>query len=239
MKYTTKLGFAGNVLFTLFFTSLLSSGVGLSLSKSAIALTDDAQTDVQLISQSTQISQKRSERLPRRITRQILRDAAKRSGVPVRKLKIEDATSKIFGNPCIFNFGEICTREFNPIEGWEVIVRIKDKSVTYHIDLDGTQIVLDPNANLTASTKLPQNLATAVLQDASERSGVPLRNLKIQKANSKTFSNPCAFNFGEICTQEFNPVEGWEVFVRVQRKSVIYHINETGSQVVLDPNANL
>ena len=78
----------------------------------------------------------------------VLQDASKRSGVPVRKLKIEDATRKTFGNPCMFKFGEICTKEFNPIDAWEVSVQIQRRSVTYRISLDGSRLAVDPNANL-------------------------------------------------------------------------------------------
>lgn len=164
MTSTTKLHHVGSVVFILFFTSLLSSAMGLSLSKSAfastmrfqgtrnpprvIALTDTAQIESQLVSQSPQTYRQESKKLPRKITRKVLRDTSKRSGLPFRRLKIEDATRKTFANPCIFKFGEVCTREFNPIEGWEVTVRVREQLVTYHVDRTGSQIILDPSANL-------------------------------------------------------------------------------------------
>ncbi len=212
------------IVFSLLFTTLLSGGISLSLRKSAIAVTDNSQIVQKLDRQDTMFV----DQLPKKITRKVLRDASKRSGLPTRRLKIKNVTSKTFGNPCIFKFGEICTREFNPIEGWETIVQIKEKFVTYHVDRTGAQIVVDPNANFKVSTKLPENIAIAVLQDASRHSGVAVKDLKIQKATSKTFVNPCTFNFGEVCTQEFNPVEGWKVIVKFP---VTYRIDRGTSQV--------
>ncbi len=79
----------------------------------------------------------------------ILRDASKRSGVPIRELQITQATAKTFSNPCVFKFGEVCTKEYNPIKGWEVVVRVRDDSWTYHADSSGWQIVLDPKISST------------------------------------------------------------------------------------------
>jgi hypothetical protein len=44
----------------------------------------------------------------------------------------------------VFNFGEVCTQIFDPISGWEVIVKVKSQFWTYHVDITGTRIVLDP-----------------------------------------------------------------------------------------------
>lgn len=81
----------------------------------------------------------------------ILRDASKRSGVPIRELEITQVTPKTFSNPCEFKFGEVCTREFNPIEGWEVVVQVQEDSWTYHVNKSGSQIVLDPKVSSTKS----------------------------------------------------------------------------------------
>ena len=268
----TKAKYLRNILFSLLFTSLLSSGFGFILTKSATATTrwtnayfgssgmvsdqsvsvgsnsltlvdrtqsESTQLETQFVTQSPQTSPKQLQKLPRRIRRKVLQDASQRSGIPTRRLRIKGATRKKFGNPCVFKFGEICTREFNPIEGWEINVSVRGESVLYHSNLDGSQIIVDPNASFASSTKLPQNLATAVLQDASKRSGIPVRKLKIEDATRKTFGNPCMFKFGEICTKEFNPIDAWEVSVQIQRRSVTYRISLDGSRLAVDPNANL
>ncbi len=190
-------------------------------------------------------------KLPKAIANQILQDASKRSGIPKRQLRITQVTSKTFGNPCEFNFGEICTREYNPVEGWEVVVRVRKDSWTYRVDKSGKQIVLDPQ--VSALQTLPKAIADAVLSDASKRSGVGIADLKITQATPKTFGNPCQFNFGEVCTQQYDPVEGWEVIVctqqydpvegwevivKLKEQSWTYHVNKSGSQIVLDPKVS-
>ncbi|WP_414562561.1 MULTISPECIES: hypothetical protein [unclassified Anabaena] len=95
----------------------------------------------------------------------------------------------------------------------------------------GTQTQISQND----SPKLPKAIADKILTDASQYSGVAISDLKITQVKSQTFSNPCRFNFGEICTQEYNPVPAWEVIVKVQNQSWTYHVNQSASQIVLDP----
>jgi len=221
------------VVFTLALTSLLSFAFVFTCNNSAEAAPSPEQ--IQLLSQRPQ---NRSNRLPRAVVRAVLRDASKRSGEAIAYLKITQFKSQTFGNPCEFNFGEICTREYNPIEGWEVIVQVKQQSWTYHVNKSGSQIVLDPKVNVSGATQLPKAIADAILGDASKRSGVAVADLKITQATPKTFGNPCQFNFGEICTQQYDPVEGWEVMVKVKEQSWTYHVNKSGSQIVLDPKVS-
>ncbi|MBD6618297.1 hypothetical protein FNW02_21335 [Komarekiella sp. 'clone 1'] len=221
------------VVFTLALTSLLSLGLVSTGNNSAEAAPGAEQ--IQLLSQG---SQNRSNRLPRAVARAVLRDASKRSGEAIANLKITQFKSQTFGNPCIFNFGEMCTREYNPIKGWQVIVRVQQQSWTYHVNQSGSQIVLDPKVSVSGATQLPKAIADTILGDTSKRSGVEIADLKITQATPKTFGNPCEFNFGEICTREFNPVEGWEVIVQVKEQSWTYHVNKSGSQIVLDPKVS-
>ncbi|BAY43496.1 hypothetical protein SAMD00079811_10760 [Scytonema sp. HK-05] len=154
-----------DVLLTLALTSLLYNGLGLGANNSTAAFASDEQIQSSYssveISQNTdqfssysriQISQNTnqiSNELPKRIANAILRDASKRSGVAIRELEIAQATPKTFGNPCEFKFGEVCTREYKPIKGWEVVVGVRDDSWTYHVNKSGSQIVVDPKISST------------------------------------------------------------------------------------------
>ncbi len=224
------------VVLTLALTSLLSSGIGLRDNNSAAAFPGSENMRSERISQLSERQQ--SNRLPHAIALMILRDARQRSSIPIRELQIKESHTKNFSNPCIFKFGEICTREYNPIEGWEVVVQVQKQSWTYHVDRSGSQIVLDPKVSTSKSAALPQEIQDAILQDASDRSGVASADLQITQVTEKTFSNPCVFKFGEICTLEYNPVKGWEVVVQVQQQAWIYHVDESGSQIVLDPKVS-
>ncbi|MBD2295004.1 hypothetical protein H6G06_16325 [Anabaena sphaerica FACHB-251] len=173
--------------------------------------------------------------LPRTISNKVLSDAANRAGVPSRSIKIIRSTQKIFGNSCQFNFGEICTQQYDPVEGWEVVVKVKEESWTYHVNKSGSQIVLDPKILATEGSKLPEKIAEKVLNDAYERSRLETRAIKITRTIQKTFSNSCVFNFGEVCTQQYDPIDGWEVVISVNNQFWTYHVDRTGSRLALDP----
>ncbi|MUG96409.1 hypothetical protein F7734_30310 [Scytonema sp. UIC 10036] len=208
--------------------------------KLGTACAKSERTTVSSHGKSAQLAQntnQQSKVLPKRIAKAILRDASKRSDIPMRDLQVTQATPKTFSNPCIFKFGEVCTREYKPVEGWEVNVQVKNDSWTYHVDKSGSQVVLDPKVSASQPTAMPKALEATILRDASQRSKTPVAQLKITQATQKTFGNPCEFKFGEICTKEFNPIGGWEVVVAGGSQSWTYHVNESGSQVVLDPKA--
>ena len=177
-------------------------------------------------------SQLNHNTLPQSISQAVLRDASRVSGIKSSDLQITQVTSTNFSNPCAFKFGEVCTREYNPIPGWIVIVQVKEQSWTYHVNKSGSQILLDPKIS---SNQLPKKIANAVLSNASKRSGLAVSSLKITQSIQKTFSNSCVFNFGEVCTQNFAPIQGWEVIVKVKSQFWTYHIDTTGTRLVLDP----
>lgn len=179
-----------------------------------------------------QQSQLTQTTLPQSISQEVLRDASRVSGMKSSDLQITQVTFTNFGNPCAFKFGEVCTNEYNPIPGWIVIVQVKEKSWTYHVNKSGSQILLDPKIS---TNQLPKKIANAVLNNASKRSGLAVSYLKITQSTQKTFSNSCVFNFGEICTQNFDPIKGWEVIVKVKSQFWTYHVDLTGKRIVLDP----
>ena len=206
--------------FLLIITSLLACDLGVT------------ENTTSANAKNPQQSQLNQNTLPKSISQKLLRDAARVSGVKVSNLQITQVTSTIFSNPCNFQFGEVCTREYNPIPGWIVIVQVKEQSWTYHVNKSGSQILLDPKIS---SNQLPKKIANAVLSDASKRSGLAVSSLKITQSIHKTFSNSCVFNFGEVCAQNFDPIKGWEVIVKVKSQFWTYHIDTTGTRIVLDP----
>jgi uncharacterized protein YcnI len=179
--------------------------------------------------QRSQLSQ---NSLPQSISQAVLRDASRVSGLKISDLKITQVTSTIFSNPCIFQFGEVCTKEYNPIPGWTVIVQVKEQSWIYHVNKSVSQILLDPKIS---NNQLPKKITNGVLSDASKRSGLAISSLKVTQSTQKTFSNSCVFNFGEVCAQIFDPIKGWEVIVKVKNQFWTYHVDITGTRIVLDP----
>lgn len=160
----------------------------------------------------------------------ILTDAATRSGLPVASLQITQATQRSFSNSCVFSFGEMCPMIYQPVEGWEAVVKVRDQSWTYRIDRAGSQLVVDPR--ITNVGRLPVSVEQAVLQNAKTWSGST--TLQIVSAKSQTWGNDCAFNFGKICPANFQPIEGWVVQVNTGGLQWTYNTTQDGKQVVMD-----
>ncbi|MEA5552641.1 hypothetical protein VB713_16990 [Anabaena cylindrica UHCC 0172] len=211
------------LIFIFVLTSLLACGMDITNNNTSVAVPSPQQV------------QSSPDDFPQSISRAVLQDASKHSGVKIRNLKITQVEFTTFGNSCIFKFGEICTREYRPIKGWKVVVQVKDQSWTYHVNQSGSQIFLDPKVNISKAAQLPKDIADKVVSDASKRSGLPKNAIKITEATQKTFGNACEFNFGEVCTQQYDPVEGWIVIVKVKNQSWTYHVDKTGASIVLDP----
>ncbi len=163
----------------------------------------------------------------------VLQDAYKRTNLPPATLRISQAKSATFSNPCVFNFGDICTQEYKPVAGWEVRVQGNNQTWNYRVDQTGSKIVINPKN--VAAIAMPIALQNQILTAAASRAGLPPTNIKITQATAKTFGNPCVFNFGEVCTFDYRPIEGWEVLVGVRGQTWTYHIDQTGSQIVRDP----
>ncbi|MDJ0676194.1 MAG: hypothetical protein QNJ36_12550 [Calothrix sp. MO_167.B42] len=138
MKNTIKFS-TRSILPMLALTGLMSGVIGLNFNNTATAQTTAPSQSLTVLPKS-----RHSSASPRRIFRRVLRNASRRLGVPKRRLRYK-VTPKTFGNPCIFEFGQICTREYNPIHGWVVKVRSKNKSIIYHVAKDGRYIA-DPKA---------------------------------------------------------------------------------------------
>lgn len=174
-------------------------------------------------------------RLPPAIAQRVLRDVAQRTGVPVGQVRIVRATQKTFPNSCVFNFGEICNEIYQPIAGWEVITSANGQPWTYHVSQQG-QIVANPRgATGNPSNPMPGAYVDAVIMHAARRANVSPASVRVLQTTPKTFSNPCIFNFGEVCTREYRPIEGYEMTVQVQGQTWLYHVSRDGSQVALDP----
>ena len=162
----------------------------------------------------------------------VLQDAYKRTNLPPATLRVNQVKSTTFGNPCVFNFGEVCTNEYNPVEGWDVLVQGNNQTWNYRVDKTGSKIALNPKN--VAAIAMPIALQNQVLTAAANRAGLPPTNIKITQATAKNFGNACQFNFGEVCTFKYR-IEGWEVLVAVRGQTWTYHIDKTGAQIALDP----
>ncbi len=88
--------------------------------------------------------------------------------------------------------------------------------------------------NNTQNNKLPEAVASAVLKDASKRTGQPASKLKITTSQARTWNDGCLglAEPGVLCTQALVP--GWQVQVTDNSKALVYHTNKSGSVVRLN-----
>ena len=83
-----------------------------------------------------------------------------------------------------------------------------------------------------AQTNLSVSVKNAVLQDLSQREGVPPSALKIVEAKQLTQSDRCLEVFKAKCSK--NSVYGWQITVVSAKKRWIYRINASDSSIQLD-----
>jgi hypothetical protein len=93
------------------------------------------------------------------------------------------------------------------------------------------------NQDISQNTKLPEPVASAVLKDASKRTGKSASELQITFAEARTWNDGCLglAEPGVLCTQALVP--GWQVQVTDKSKVWIYHTNKSGSIVRLNTAA--
>jgi S-layer homology domain len=85
--------------------------------------------------------------------------------------------------------------------------------------------------------QVPEPIASAVLENLSQQTGVPLSSLRVVEAQQKTWSDGCLGlgSPGLTCAQGLVP--GWQVLVASDRQRWVYRTNLTGTLVKLDAPA--
>lgn len=91
-----------------------------------------------------------------------------------------------------------------------------------------------PSQSDNQNKKLPEAVASAVLKDASKRTGQPTSKLKITTSEARTWNDGCLglAEPGVLCTQALVP--GWQVQVSGNSKELVYRTNKSGSLVRLN-----
>ncbi len=97
--------------------------------------------------------------LPSSVANAVLQDAAKRSGIPAKQLKIKKYTQKTWNNGClgISKPNEFCTQSL--VSGWLVVVSHDKQIWTYHTNQNGSSLRLEPvNRLKNAVSVLPKSV---------------------------------------------------------------------------------
>lgn len=173
--------------------------------------------------------------LPQSVADRVLQAASQRTGLRPSELRIIlsqqfQGSSSCLGLPS--SPSEPCTRDLVPL--WLVMVEAGQQRLIYHTNMDGSRIRLREGDGNNTEANLPNAVAQAVLQDASNQFNVPTRQLRIVRSESREWPNSCLglAQSDRGCAQVMVP--GWRVMVEGARQGLIYRTNQSGSLVMLE-----
>ena len=222
------------IISALVLTGILSLSTGLMLLQTATATSSKAFPEAADKSEGNLISD-RANQLPHSVANTVRRDLSRRVGIPVERLKITKSSRKTWPNGCLglARPDEVCTLVL--IEGWRITLSDGRSSWVYRTDLEGLVLRLEPQK---ASVNLPKSVADAVLQAASQQSGLPISELRIIQSEQRTWSDSCLGLGGpaESCLRVLVP--GWLVTVEGGQQRLVYHTNASGSVLRLNQAAS-
>jgi hypothetical protein len=181
-----------------------------------IYFTNEDGSQVKLSEKGTQAT------LPKSIIGKILVDASQWSGLSTEALRIIKVESQTWGNPCMFGFRQICTREYNPVAGWEVTVDSGTQKWLYRVDDKATSVLLDRTPSLAPKA------AEAIKKDAARFSASS--NFRIIAVERRDDWNGICEGVSR-CTRPI--ASGWQATVSNGRDSYVYRVKEDGSQFEL------
>lgn len=219
-------------------TSILSLGTSLTFVDAAAA------NSVGKFQGITNLKQSRTNQLPNSVINAIRRDIASRTQSPRGQWRVVDYSQQSWPDGCLglSQPDEFCTQIF--IEnGWRVVMSNGRQLVTYRTDATGRIVRMEDedssgNSGTPDRNDLPRSVNRAVLQNASQRTGLRPAQLRIVQSERREWPDGCLGlgrpDFG--CMAVIVP--GWQVMVESGQQRLVYRTNESGSQVVLDEQAS-
>lgn len=226
------------------FTALILTGI-LSLGAS-MTLTDSATANSVKTPQAvTNLKQSRNNRLPNSVINAIRSDINRNSNtrIPQGQLKVVSFSQQSWPNSCLGlpQPDEACAEIF--IEnGWRVVMSNGRQTWNYRSDNTGRIVRLESqessgNSGNPGSSSLPSTVADAILQAASQQTGLPTSGLRIIKSEQIT-TDGCLGLGGpaEACLQI--AMQAWEVTVEAGQQRLVYRSDSKGDQVRLNKDAS-
>jgi hypothetical protein len=170
--------------------------------------------------------------LPDSVANAVLREASQSTGLRTSGLRIVGAQQIQGSSSCLgipSRRGERCTKDLVPL--WQVTVEARQQRLVYHSNMNGSRIRLNEEASNIGNADLPQSVADAVLQFASQDLGVSSSQLQIIKAQQQTWSDGCLGlpRPTERCMGVLTP--GWQVSVEGRKTVQVYRTDDSGSRI--------
>jgi uncharacterized protein YcnI len=221
----------------LILTGILSLGTGISFVNSASANSTANSQGVAGLKQ-------RNREIPRSVVNAARREISRTYRIPLGRLNVVSYTQQSWSDSCL-GLGqphESCARVL--IEnGWRVVV--SDGRQTWAVRTDGVGDVVrlenqqspgNPD-NPTSDRNIPAAAAKAVLQAASQRTGLPTSQIRIVKSEPMTTDGCLGLpKPGEACIEI--ALEAWEVTVDAGKQRLVYRTDSNGSRIRLNEQAS-
>ncbi len=175
--------------------------------------------------------------LPDSVTNGVLRAASEQLNISTSQLRITQSERQDWPDGCLglARDNERCTGAITP--GWRVTVETKQQRLVYRTDRNGSFVRLDEQASNIGSGTLPQAASNAILQAASQRTGLRTSELRIVKSQQITTDGCLGLpRPREACTRI--ALQAWEVTVEAGQQRLVYRSDVNGSQVRLNEAAS-
>ena len=178
-----------------------------------------------------------ANKLPREVINAVRQDLSKLTGITNGQLKLVSATQETWSDSCLGlgRLDESCAQML--VEGWRVVMSNGSQTWNYRTDSNGTIVRLDSQNSDNQSGNLPNSVANAVLQAASQRTGLSISQLRIIKS-VQVGTDGCLSlpRPDEICTKI--AMMAWEVTVAAKEQRLVYRSDNAGVQVRLNEAAS-
>ncbi|RUR83465.1 hypothetical protein PCC6912_22980 [Chlorogloeopsis fritschii PCC 6912] len=178
-----------------------------------------------------------SKNLPNSVRNAVFKAGSKRLNQPISRFKIVEAQRRTWRDGCL----ELADRNTNCIQvlvpGWRVVANADNQTLVYHTNESGSIIRLNQRESQISSNKLPQKVSDAILKAASQRTGLPISQLRI--TNVKQITTDGCLGLArpdEACIQIAQ--KAWEVTVQAPKQRLVYRASQDASQVRLNENAS-
>ncbi|HAJ58615.1 MAG TPA: hypothetical protein DCP31_04605 [Cyanobacteria bacterium UBA8543] len=227
----------------LILTGILSLGAGMTLVTSANAdpgKQSQTAASEMLKRPSEDVAspkQSRTSEVPRSVLIAVRREISNTYKIPPTQLRVVSSSQQSWPDGCLglAKRGEICPQILIQ-NGWRIVMSNGRQNWTYRTDSTGRTIRLE-SRKTASSSNLPDSVTEAVLQAASQRTGLPVSELRIVQSEQITADGCLSLpRPGEACTKIAQ--KAWEVTVVGGQNRLVYRANSSGSQVRLNEQAS-
>lgn len=169
------------------------------------------------------------------IEQRVIRYGIRQQALPRHHVRVRAITAETWPDGClgVSNPVELCMAVLT--EGWRVVLTDGEQDWGYRTDAQARQIRPEPLVELGG---LSAATATRILATAQADSGLPLEQLEISTAEQRIWDG-CLGIYptpNTPCTKI--AIAGWRAIVTGPDQAWIYHSDDSGSDVRLNPYEN-